>query len=239
MGEPINVRDLGVMPYRAAWKLQEEAHERVLAGGAETIFIVEHPAVVTLGRRAESIINLVTNPIDLAREGIEVVHSDRGGDITFHGPGQIVAYPIIHLKNHGFFVGGYVHQLEKIVIATLGELGIEGRADPEAIGVWVPPSSQGKPSPQPSPGVPGEGDGRQNQLAKICAIGVRIRRGISLHGLALNVSTDLRGFSHIVPCGLTGRKVTSIAAILADSAPSIARIKEILVRNLLAGFSGN
>lgn len=228
MGEPINVRDLGVMPYRDAWKLQEEAHEKVLGGGAETIFLVEHPPVVTLGRRAESIVNLITNPIDLARQGIELVHSDRGGDITFHGPGQIVAYPIIHLKNHGYSVGGYVHQLEKIVIATLGELGIEGRADPEAIGVWVPLSF-------PAPGTPGEGD----KMAKICAIGVRIRRGISLHGLALNVSTDLSGFSHIVPCGLTGRNVTSINAILGDAAPSMARIKDILVRNLLSGFANS
>ena len=229
MGEPINVRDLGVMPYRAAWKLQEEAHEKVLAGEVETIFLVEHPPVITLGRREESIINLVTSTPELARLGVELVNSDRGGDITFHGPGQIVAYPIIRLKDHGFSVGGYVHHLEKIVIATLAELGIKGHADPQAIGVWVLPFI-------PSPGTPGQGEGL-SQAAKICAIGVRIRRGISLHGLALNVSTDLSGFSHIVPCGLTGRKVTSIATILGDAAPSITRIKEILVRNLLAGFS--
>ena len=134
---------------------------------------------------------------DLEGLGIELVHSDRGGDITYHGPGQIVAYPIIRLASHGFSVGGYVHRLEGIVIEVLAELGIEGYTDPEAVGVWVD-----GPSPQPSPRVRGEGVRGGEDAAKICAIGVRIRRGVSLHGLALNVSTDLRGFSHIVPCGL-------------------------------------
>jgi lipoate-protein ligase B len=109
-------------------------------------------------------------------------------------------------------VGGYVHRLEAIVIATLKEIGIEAKTDPNAVGVWVSES-------------------------KICAIGVRIRRGISLHGLALNVDGDLSGFSHIIPCGLTGRGVTSIRKILSDNAPSIAEVKKILTRNLLHGLA--
>jgi lipoyl(octanoyl) transferase len=211
MPTPIVVNDLGRMAYRDAWELQERAHQSVVAGEPETIFIVEHSPVITLGRREESIQNLITSPEELAKQNIDLVHSDRGGDITYHGPGQIVAYPIIRLAQHGLSVSGYVHRLEAIAITTLAELGIEGRADPQAIGVWA---------------MDGE------NLAKICAIGVRIRRGVSLHGLALNVSTDLSGFRHIVPCGLTGRAVTSVDKILQKSTPSIAETKQILIRKL-------
>jgi lipoyl(octanoyl) transferase len=218
MGDAITVEDLGNMSYRDAWRLQEEAVEKVAAGADETLFIVEHPAVVTLGRRDDSIKNLKTSPQKLERLGVEVVHSDRGGDITFHGPGQIVAYPIIRLANHGFMVSGYVHWLEAMVIAALAELGIQGQTDPEAVGVWV-------------------SDGEK--LAKICAIGVRIRRGTSLHGLALNVSTDLAGFAHIVPCGLTDRGVTSIGKILGVKSPPLAEVKEILIRHLTTGLAAS
>jgi len=215
MPTPIVVNDLGRMPYRGAWDVQERTHQSVVARGPETILIVEHSPVITLGRRAESIINLITSPEELARRNIDLVHSDRGGDITFHGPGQIVAYPIIRLADHSLSVGGYVHRLEAIVIATLAELGIEATADPKAVGVWT--DDAGEP-------------------AKICAIGVRIRRGVTLHGLALNVATDLSGFAHIVPCGLETRGVTSIAKILGENAPSFQAVKENLIRHLIDGF---
>jgi len=208
----IVVNDLGRMAYRQAWELQERAHLQVIEGGQETILIVEHSPVITLGRREESIKNLISGPDELATRGIDLVHSDRGGDITYHGPGQIVAYPIIRLADHGFSVSGYVHRLEAIVIATLAELGIEGRADPQAIGVWV------------------SDDG--GNLAKICAIGVRIRRGLSLHGLALNVATDLSGFENIVPCGLAGKGVTSVHKILGKDAPSMVETKRVLIHHL-------
>jgi len=208
----IVVNDLGRMAYRQAWELQERAHLQVIEGGQETILIVEHSPVITLGRREESIKNLISGPDELATRGIDLVHSDRGGDITYHGPGQIVAYPIIRLADHGFSVSGYVHRLEAIVIATLAELGIEGRADPQAIGVWV------------------SDDG--GNLAKICAIGVRIRRGVSLHGLALNVATDLSGFENIVPCGLAGKGVTSVHKILGKDAPSMVETKRVLIHHL-------
>jgi lipoyl(octanoyl) transferase len=207
----IAVNDLGRMRYRATWELQERAHEVVLNGGPETIFIVEHEPVITLGRREESIRNLVTSREELERLGIELVHSDRGGDITYHGPGQIVAYPIIRLTAHGYSVSGYVHKLESIILAMLAEIGIAGQTDPAAVGVWVR-----------------EGDA----AAKIGAIGVRVRRGVSLHGLALNVSDDLSGFGHIVPCGLAGRPVTSVRKILGTSAPAFADVKRILARHL-------
>ena len=206
------MNDLGRMAYRQAWELQERAHLQVIEGGQETILIVEHSPVITLGRREESIKNLISGPDELATRGIDLVHSDRGGDITYHGPGQIVAYPIIRLADHGFSVSGYVHRLEAIVIATLAELGIEGRADPQAIGVWV------------------SDDG--GNLAKICAIGVRIRRGVSLHGLALNVATDLSGFENIVPCGLAGKGVTSVHKILGKDAPSMVETKRVLIHHL-------
>jgi lipoyl(octanoyl) transferase len=212
MSKTILVTDLGRMAYREAWEAQERAHEIVVGGGEETILVVEHPAVVTLGRREDSIRNLVTSREELERLGVEFVHSDRGGDITFHGPGQIVAYPIVRLAGHGFSVSGYVHRLEAIVIATLQEIGIEGKTDPQAVGVWV-------------------GD------AKICAIGVRIRRGVSLHGLALNVEGDLAGFSHIVPCGLSGREVTSVQKVLGKEGPSMEVVKEILGRKLVEGLA--
>jgi len=212
MPKAIVVNDLGRMAYRDAWELQERAHEQVVTGGSEAIFIIEHTPVITLGRREESIGNLITSLEELARRGIDLVRSDRGGDITYHGPGQIVAYPIIRLAQHRLSVSGYVHRLEAIMIATLAELGIEARADPQAIGVWV---------------MDGE------NLAKICAIGVRIRRGISLHGLSLNVSTDLSGFENIVPCGLTGRTVTSVERILGKNVPKLPDIKQILISRLI------
>jgi lipoyl(octanoyl) transferase len=211
MGDGIVVQDIGVMSYRHAWQLQEEAHEQVAAGATEIVFIVEHPPVITLGRREDSVKHLIASPQELRRNGVELVHSDRGGDITYHGPGQIVAYPIIRLADHGFSVSGYVHRLEAIIIAALAELDIEGLTDPQAIGVWVRDGSE---------------------LAKICAIGVRIRRGVSLHGLALNVTTDLSGFSRIVPCGLSSRGVTSIGKILGKNAPDLPSVKEILARHL-------
>ncbi|MGA2441127.1 MAG: lipoyl(octanoyl) transferase LipB [Tepidisphaeraceae bacterium] len=216
MPTSIVVNDLGRMPYRAAWDAQERVHQGVVAGGPETILIVEHPPVITLGRRAESIINLIASPEELAKRDIDLVHSDRGGDITFHGPGQIVAYPIIRLADHRLSVGGYVHRLEAIVIATLAELGIIGKTDPKAVGVWI---------------------GDAGEPAKICAIGVRIRRGVTLHGLALNVDTDLSGFAHIVPCGLEGRGVTSVAKILGENSPSFQAVKEDLIRHLVEGFA--
>jgi lipoyl(octanoyl) transferase len=216
MPNPITVQDLGNMSYRDAWHLQEEAVEKAANGKGETLFIVEHPAVVTLGRRDDSIKNLKTSPRKLERLGIELVHSDRGGDITFHGPGQIVVYPIIRLPNHGFTVSGYVHWLEAMVIAALAEIGIHGQTDPNAVGVWVSDAEN---------------------LAKICAIGVRIRRGTSLHGLALNVSTNLAGFAHIVPCGLTDRGVASVAEILGPKSPPIQEIKKILIHHLTSGLA--
>src|SRR5688572_14251698 len=166
----MRVEDLGTMPYRDAWAAQEAAHAEVLAGREERVLLVEHPPVITFGRRGVVERNLVASDEQLARMGVEAVQSDRGGDVTFHGPGQVVAYPIVRLIDHALSVGGYVRALEDAVVRTLATFGVEAHREQGAVGIWA-----------------GE--------AKICAIGVRIKRGVSLHGLALNVTTDLDYFN--------------------------------------------
>jgi lipoyl(octanoyl) transferase len=210
------VQDLGRMAYREAWALQEAAHEQVVAGGKERLLLVEHPPVITFGRRPGGEQNLVASQESLSELGVDLVHSDRGGDITFHGPGQIVAYPIVRLVDHHLSVGGFVRRLEDIVIATLAEFRIAAHKDESAIGVWV--DEAGK-------------------LAKVCALGVRIRKGVSLHGIALNVQTDLSFFHLIVPCGLPSRPVTSIRKLLGDRAPTLDAVRSSLTREFTVGFS--
>jgi lipoyl(octanoyl) transferase len=214
------VTDLGTMPYRDAWREQERVHEAVVGGGPERLLLVEHPPVITFGRRAGVERNLLASDEQLAMLGVEVVQSDRGGDITFHGPGQIVAYPIVRLNDHGLSVGAYVQTLERAVMAALGDLGIPARKDDCAVGVWVD-----------------DGSGT-NTLAKVCAIGVRIRRGVSLHGLALNVTTDLNCFNLIVPCGLHCRPVTSVSMILREKVTRLEDVRRALTARLLGAFEG-
>jgi lipoate-protein ligase B len=205
------VKDLGLLAYRDAWVVQESAHAEVLAGGEERVFLVEHPPVITFGRRPGVARNLIASDEQLAKLGVEVVQSDRGGDITFHGPGQIVAYPIVRLNDHRLSVGAYVHGLERAAVATLADFGIQAAADASAVGVWAADA------------------GKQ---AKVCAIGVRIKRGISLHGLALNVETDLAYFDLIVPCGLPGRPVTSMRKLLGAGTPPVQAVKDALAHYL-------
>src|SRR3954447_780654 len=133
----MRLEDLGTMPYRQAWAIQERAHEEVLAGGEERVFFVEHPPVITFGRRPNVARHLLASDEQLARLGVEVVQSDRGGDITFHGPGQLVAYPIIRLNDHGLSVGAYVHGLEGAVVRTLARFGVSAGKDACAVGVWT------------------------------------------------------------------------------------------------------
>jgi lipoate-protein ligase B len=174
------------------------------------LLLVEHPPVITFGRRPEVNRNLVASDEHLAGLGVDVVQSDRGGDITFHGPGQLVVYPIVRLNDHRLSVGGYVQMLQSIVIDALKDFGVAAHRDEWAIGAWV-------------------GEGAASE--KICAIGVRIRRGVSMHGLALNVSTDLTKFDLIVPCGLRGRGVTSLQKILGSQTPSMEAVKRAVVKS--------
>ena len=210
----MRVEDLGTMPYRDAWALQEAAHEEVVAGGEERVLLVEHPPVITYGRRPGVDRNVLASAAQLEQRGVEVVPSDRGGDVTFHGPGQLVAYPIVRLIDHGLSVGGYVRALERAVIRAVSEFGVVAQKDACAVGVWT----------QDPPG--------SGTLAKVCAIGVRVRRGAALHGLALNVTTDLGYFGLIVPCGLVGRPVTSLHKLLGAQTPELDVVKPVLARAL-------
>jgi lipoyl(octanoyl) transferase len=205
----MEVLELGIVPYREAWALQERLHAEVVAGGEEKLLLLEHPPVITFGRRGPTP-HLLASEAELAQRGIELVHSDRGGDVTFHGPGQLIAYPIIRLADHGLSVGGYVHALEDAVIATLAAFGTEAVKDPAAVGVWV-------------------------AGAKIAAIGVRIRRGVSMHGVALNVTTDLDGFRLIVPCGLPSA-VTSLQRLKPGTPQEMPKVKSRLAEKLRAAL---
>jgi lipoyl(octanoyl) transferase len=181
------VRWLGTVPYRDALVMQREVHDRVVAGGVpHTILLVEHPPVYTLGRRGGREC-FRTRPEELVRLGAEVVETDRGGLVTFHGPGQLVAYPILHLERMRLGLGEYVAALLGAIVAALGRHGVDGTADLARPGVFV----QGR---------------------KIASVGVRRSRGVTTHGCAVNLSTDLAWFEHIDACGLAGIAATSVLA---------------------------
>jgi lipoyl(octanoyl) transferase len=193
----VTYTDLATLGYREAWDLQQETHNRLMRAktGESTdkavpvIFFVKHPHVFTLGKSGHEN-NLLINPGFLDSIGATYFRTDRGGDITYHGPGQLVGYPVLDLDQLGLGVKNYIHAMEEAIIRTLDEFGIPaGRLD-GATGVWL------------DTGTPG--------ARKICAIGVRISRGITMHGFALNVNTDLKYFSYINPCGFTDKGVTSI-----------------------------
>jgi lipoic acid synthetase len=194
-GVGLRVRWLGTVPYREAWTLQQALHADRPGLGEDRLLLLEHPPTYTLGRNGDRAHVLV----DPASVGAELVEVDRGGDVTFHGPGQLVAYPVLTLPTKGGVPGGlpdtpgYVTFLEQVLIDALGALGLAdvGRQD-RCPGVWVEPNTP--------------------RTRKIAAIGVRIERGRSLHGIALNVTTDMDWFGHIVPCGITDKGVTSLAA---------------------------
>jgi lipoyl(octanoyl) transferase len=217
----VEVFDLGRIGYADALALQREAHARVVAArdagvtsgdqaadfapAPMPVFLLEHaPAVVTVTRRPEAASHVLASDELLASHGIERVETDRGGDVTYHGPGQLVAYPILDIERLGLRVHPYVRFLEQCIIDVLAEDGVAGMRDTSATGVWIG-----------SGGVPER---------KIAAIGVRLSRFVSLHGFALNVSPDLSHFGLIVPCGLT-RPVTSLQAELGVRAPSIDLVK--------------
>lgn len=221
-------RDLGQMDYKACWDLQQTLFDALTAvktnrkadpadgkvpeaeNAAEeagTILLVEHPPVYTLGKSGHAE-NLLVGREALEAMGAQFFHIDRGGDITFHGPGQLVCYPILDLERLGIGLRAYIDALEESVIRTVAEYGIRAGRIAGASGVWVGPGIAQDEKMQ------GAGDGGKCTPAgvprKICAIGVRSSRYITMHGFALNVTTDLEWFSRINPCGFTDRGVTSI-----------------------------
>lgn len=218
--------DLGRMGYADALAIQrrrqgELVEARGEPGGAiGTVYLVEHPPVITVTSRPGAAGHVLADRARLASLGVEVHATDRGGDVTYHGPGQIVVYPVLDLERLGrggkpLGLHGYMRLLEQAVIDTVGRWGIVGERDASATGVWAP-----------------MGDG---PAAKIAAMGVRVRKWVTMHGLALNVEPDLGHFQLIVPCGLAGRPVTSMRALLGEGCPSVAEVRTELA-GVLAGL---
>jgi lipoyl(octanoyl) transferase len=197
------------VPYRTALALQYElAEQRRLEAIPDTLLLLEHPAVITLGRRTDEA-DLLTEESVLAARGITVERVDRGGEISYHAPGQLVGYPILDLRQHGQDLHKYLRDLEEVIIRTLAVYGLHGERIPGLTGVWV--------------------GGR-----KIAALGIKVSRWISLHGWALNITTDLTPFRQdFVPCGIHDRDVTSLAELLPGYVPTRAAVET----NLLAAFS--
>lgn len=185
----VDVRRLGTVDYLSAWEMQRELADARVAGGPDTLLLLEHPPVYTAGRRTEP------HERPVASSGIPVVDTDRGGKITWHGPGQLVGYPIVGLVQP-MDVVKFVRRLEDALIAVCASLGLEtGRVEGRS-GVWVP------------------GDGAARPARKIAAIGIRVARGTTLHGFAINCDCDLAAFTSIVPCGISDAGVTSLTAEL-------------------------
>jgi lipoyl(octanoyl) transferase len=185
---------LGVIDYQEAWQLQRRLADALRRGDSPpTLVLLQHPPTYTLGAQGKNE-NVLVDEAGLTRIGASLYRVDRGGDVTFHGPGQLVGYPILDLRRWGHGPVSYVRAVEAILIEALAGLGIAARRVQGRVGVWV-------------------GDD------KIAAIGLRVSRGVTTHGFALNVSTDLSYFQHIVPCGLVGVRVTSVERILGRAVP--------------------
>ena len=224
-------RDLGSMGYKEAWDYQEALLKLNLAAKAVVssealvvdgkvavdqrsttnyLLLVEHPPVYTLGKSGK-MENVLIGEKEREEKGIAFFQTNRGGDITFHGPEQIVGYPILDLEKFYTDIGRYLRELEEVIILTLGEYGIESGRSAGETGVWIDAAIKGK-------------------ERKICAMGVRCSRWITMHGFALNVNTDLSYFNHIIPCGIQHKKVTSVKEELGRAVDT-AEVKEKLKRN--------
>ena len=194
------VRRLGLIPYREAWELQRRLAEQRRAGEVpDTLLLLQHPHTYTIGRSG-SRDHVFLSDVQLAARGITCLEVDRGGDVTYHGPGQLVGYPIVDLGSKPD-VGAYLRALEACLIAVLADFGIAAGRLPGFTGVWI--------------------EGQR----KIAAIGVKVASGITTHGFALNVSTDLSLFAHILPCGIRDKGVTSMARELVR-APAMTAVED-------------
>jgi len=183
------ILDLGLIDYKKAWDLQHELWlKRVEERLPDLLLILEHPHVITLGRRGNRS-SILVSPEVLKEMGIPLFQVERGGEVTYHGPGQLVGYPILNLKDYGYRVTQYIYEIEEVLIRALRDFGIEGSRDIRNRGVWV-------------------------RDKKIASIGIAIQRWVSFHGFSLNYRTDLKYFEWIYPCGLQGVRMTSMKEIL-------------------------
>jgi len=203
--EPRTIR-AGLVPYEQAWQRQRELHAAVVAGAApDTVLLLEHPPVYTAGRRTE--------PSERPTDGTAVIEVDRGGKITWHGPGQLVGYPIVRLPDP-FDVVAYVRRIEGVLIDVCADVGVPAVRVQGRSGVWLPAA-----------------DARPER--KIAAIGIRVVRGVTLHGFALNCNPDLSWFDRIVPCGIADAEVTSLARELGRDV-TVGEVLPIVERRLPA-----
>lgn len=207
-GAPLHIEDWGRTRYRAAWDRQAALVERRIAGRApDTLVLTEHEPVFTLGVRREAARHLVWSPDACAARGIEVVETNRGGDITYHGPGQIVGYPILDLGSRKD-LHAFLRFLEQVLIDTAARYGLAAQRRPGLTGIWIGPR-------------------------KLAAIGIAVKRWVSYHGFAFNVAPDLAHYGGIVPCGIDPAQgtVTSLAAELGTAAPAAAAVRAALVHD--------
>jgi lipoyl(octanoyl) transferase len=222
MQQAVYVRDLGDMEYGDAWRFQDSllldnTNKKIMRAKGEAagetvhhLLFCEHPPVYTLGKSGKEEHVLISKE-ELAQRNIGYYPTNRGGDITFHGPGQVVGYPIIDLEKFFTDIGRYLRCLEDVIILTLDHYGLKGDRSPGETGVWLDPSSK-------------------MMARKICAMGVRCSRWVTMHGFALNVNTDLNYFSSIVPCGIPDKQVTSLQKELGREVDMI-EVKELIMKN--------
>ncbi|HMU47588.1 MAG TPA: lipoyl(octanoyl) transferase LipB [Chitinophagaceae bacterium] len=233
MKQQVKYSDLGLMEYQAAWNYQEELLKENVAkktlvnnslreSGATDLLsdtgmitqhhllFVEHPPVFTLGKNGK-MSNVLLEEDEMKKNGIGFFNTNRGGDITFHGPGQVVGYPILDLEKFYTDIGKYLRNIEEVIILTMSDYGLTGARSKGETGVWIDPD------------VPG-------RERKICAIGVRCSRWVTMHGFAFNVNTDLSYFNHIIPCGINNKQVTSLEKELGVK-QDIEEVKSRIKRN--------
>jgi len=208
MAVTYNILDLGKSHYNDAWELQKRLQSQRISGQIDDqLLLVEHFPVYTLGKNTPKE-HLLTKESD----NISIIQTDRGGDITFHGPGQLVGYPILDLNQYKRSISWYMRELEQLIIDVLKEYDINAGRKKGLTGVWV----KGK---------------------KIAALGVRISKWVTMHGFSLNINPDLKYYQGIIPCGISEYGVTSMAKILGKNVPSMMEIKETLVKHFISKFS--
>lgn len=230
MNKKIKIHNLGLKDYKETWDFQESLFNKTLeikvnnrkndsnSPTPNHLIFVTHPHVYTLGKSGK-FSNLLINKEQLHKKGATYYKTNRGGDITYHGPGQIVGYPILDMDNFFTDIHKYLRMLEETIIITLADYGIVGERSQGQSGVWI--------------------DTGTNSARKICALGVRASRWVTMHGFALNVNTDLSYFNNIIPCGIRGKSVTSMRAELNSNFIDEGSIKDDILKNFLHLFQAN
>lgn len=227
MNKQLHIYNLGLKDYKETWDYQEALFKTIIAlkmqnRAADThsitpnyLLFVEHPSVYTLGKSGD-ISHLLLNEQQLTEKGVSFYRINRGGDITYHGPGQLVGYPILDMENFFTDIHRYLRLLEEVVILTLRDYGLKGERSAGETGVWLDPETR--------------------FARKICAMGVRSSRWVTMHGFALNVNTHLGYFDYIVPCGIRGKGVTSLQAELDGREVSLPEVTDALLGHFLSVF---